>query len=391
MLGNRRKSEVRIRLLYIINVDWYFQLHWLDRARAAIRDGFEVHLACQFTDNEIRLSLERESIHCHAFDLTRSGINPLQEIRSLRSIYRLVKAISPHLIHTVTVKPNLYGGIACRNLGIPTIASVTGLGSIFAGKQPVHRLMARCILLACKYLSQRKDYYMLFENTADRALFLQAKSTHDDRSTVVSGAGVDTRRFRYTAPVERQPLRVLFAARLIKEKGLEALVEAVRKIQEHSRGVELWVAGIADPTAHNPISESQLHDWQRSGQINYLGKRNDMEQLLAEVDVVCLPTTYREGIPRILIEAGAVGRPVITTEAAGCSELIEHGVNGYLVKSSSPDAVASAISRLRDDFALRERIGKNARRIVEERFSSQLVIAQHRRIYESILENRGQY
>jgi len=384
-LNGRGIMRKEARLLYIINADWYFRLHWLDRAVAARNAGYDVHVACQVTEDQVRREIEDAGLTCHPFEMTRSGLNPLEEARSFRTLQRLVKAISPRLIHTITVKPNLYGGLIGRQSDIPTVASVTGLGSVFASKRPHHRVLAKAILLGCRYLSSGSRFFLLFENKVDHAMFLESGAAKAARSMVVSGAGVDTELFRYRKPQKHVSFRVLFAARLIQEKGLELLVEAVANLRARGCGVELWVAGISDPTAQHPISEEQLDAWQSAGLIRYLGKRDDMADLLADVDVVCLPTMYREGIPRILIEAGAVGRPVITTDVAGCSELVTEGRNGRLVKAGSVAEIEQAILDLAQSYETVVSMSKNARKNIEEGFSNQRVIVEHLGIYANMI------
>ena len=256
---------------------------------------------------------------------------------------------------------------------------------MFASKRPHHKALAKVILLGCRYLSSGTRFFLLFENKVDHAMFLESGAAKAARSMVVSGAGVDTELFRYREPQRHASFRVLFAGRLIREKGLELLIESVTNLRDRGCDVDLWVAGISDPTAQHPISEQQLHAWQGAGLIRYLGKRGDMADLLADVDVVCLPTMYREGIPRILIEAGAVGRPVITTDVAGCSELIVDGRNGRLVKAGSVTEVEQAILDLMQSHETVVSMGKNARKNVEEGFSNQRVIAEHLHIYAAMI------
>lgn len=373
------------RLLYIINVDWYFRLHWLDRALAARAAGYEVHLATALTQADSATELARLGLQLHPIALSRSGLNPLQELRSLRQLRGLLRRLRPALVHSITVKPNLYGGLLTRASATPTLASVTGLGAVFASARWQHRLLTRVILAGYRRLSRVPQHFVVLENTDDRRLLLDAGAIEASRSAVIAGAGVDIRRYAWQPPTTHDPVIVLFAARLIEEKGLRQLVEAMRRLRLQHPSLLLWVAGIPDDQASHPIPAADLARWQAAGLLRHLGQCQDMAGLLARVDIVCLPTRYREGIPRILIEAGAVGRPVISTRVAGCGDLIEDGVNGLLVAPDDPAALAEAIASLARDPARRLAMGAAARRRVEAGFSNDQVIQAHLALYRRLL------
>ncbi len=375
------------KIAYIINADWYFKLHWLDRAKAAMRDGFEVHLICHFTDIKNGDYFKKLGFNCYHLNLSRSGVNPYSELQSILTLKQLIRSIAPDLIHSVTIKPNLYAGFLARSLEIPIVGSVTGLGSVFASDLWMPKCLSRLVLHGYRFLSGSQRYYLLFENSSDRELFLHNGSAREAMSEVVSGAGVDTDEFAFKTINNGSAVIVLFAARLIKEKGLELLVEAISNLRSQGENIELWVAGITDSTAKNPISVSQLNSWQKEGVIHFLGNRSDMSDLLARSDIVCLPTMYREGIPRVLIEAGSVGRPVITSDVSGCDELVIDGENGFLVKPNCVADLESKLKCLADDRVLRSKMGLKARAVVVQSFSNKIVIDQHLEVYSRMLND----
>ncbi len=372
-------------LLYILNVDWYFNLHWIDRALAAKNHNFEIHLACEFTEQKYRELLEQQGINCHPIKLSRTGKNPLKDLQTFTQLYNLITKLNPTVIHTATVKPNIYGGLIAKLTRTPVVSTVTGLGSVFSKKNIGNKLLGMALLTSYKLIFRTPKCSLLFENNSDYELF-KSKSIGSRRIFKVSGSGVDTEIYQPSREQLNDCTTVLFAGRLIKEKGLQNLVEAISQIKTRHK-IVLKIAGIEDKNACNPIPSSTLKSWDQIEHINFLGQVDDMPSLMKELDIVCLPTLYREGIPRVLIEAGASGKPSIGSKSSGCEDLIKDGTTGYLIDPKSAKDLTDTLEKLILDEKLRLRMGQAAREHVKSHFSKEKVILEHINIYKDLLTN----
>ena len=373
------------KLLFIVNVDWYFKLHWLDRMYAAKKAGYDVCLLTNFSDDAFFQDLKKSGINVFNVRLSRAGLNPLVEIWTIIRLFNLVSKIEPELIHSITVKPNIYAGIISRIKKIPIVFSVTGLGVVFSSKSVKNYFIRILISFFYRVVSKNTKNIFLFENNSDRELFVKKGIVSSVNSKRISGAGVDVEAYNYTREDNDSIPSILFAARLLKDKGLRSLIEAVRLLRERGLNVELNVAGIFDKSAQNAISEKQIKQWSDDGDIIWLGTRNDVAELISLSSIVCLPTTYGEGVPRILIESCACGRAVVTTNVSGCNEFVVDGYNGLLVEPNNVVDLAKALRLLIEDAALREKLGKNGRILVVKEYSTEIVIDQTLTTYTDLL------
>ena len=372
-----------IKLLYIINVDWYFMLHWLDRANAAKESGYDVHIAMAFTEERYRQSLENAGFALHQIPLSRKSINPLTELRSMLAINKVIKQLQPTLVHSVTIKPNIYAGIACQRYSIRAIASITGLGTTFSNS---HYGLAAIAQYAIRKLYKKafsgRQSSVLFENKDDLSSMVGSNVINKEQAIHIPGAGVDTTLYTVSPEPPSPPVRILFAARLLKNKGLSDLVEAIHRLSKEHESIELVVAGIIDNDARGKIPIKQLEQWQQQGLIQWLGQVDDMPALLNRVNIVCLPTRYGEGIPRILIEAAASGRVLIATDVPGCREIIIHKKNGLLVKPGDQNELINALRTLINEPATRKKMGYWGRQLIEQKYSTNIVIRKTLDIYK---------
>ncbi len=378
----------RTVLCYFINVDWYFALHWLERAKHCVTAGYEVHLLCQFTDPEVMERLQAAGIHCYPLYLERRSLNPLSLLRSYRGAAKLLRAIAPDILHCITVKANIIGGMLTRRSQLPRVFSVTGTGLAFSSDTPRARF-ARHATVGLYRLALGGDHYrVLFENASDCQRFIELGLGDATRNRVIAGAGVDCGRFAFSEPAPREPGRILFAARMLWDKGLEDVIAAARLLRQQGLDFRLDVAGLIDTDTHTAIPEATLEGWHQAGLINWLGAVEDMPALLAEADVVVLPTCYGEGVPRILIEAAACGRPSVATDVPGCNDIVIDGETGYLVPLKSPQVLAARIARLLRDRPLRLAMGRRARALVSSRFEQGIVIRETMACYRELLRQQ---
>jgi len=374
------------KLLFIVNVDWYFNLHWLSRARACQAAGYEVSLACQFSSDTILRQLEAEGIHCYPLKLARTSLNPAGEIQSLLQIRRLVRRIRPDLIHTVTVKANIYGGLIATANSIPLVSTVAGRGWSFSDGGLKARLVSRLVNRFYRSIFRHANSRIIFENPCDRDYFVQQGLLSPEQAAVIPGAGVDLSHFQLMAADKMGEGYLLFASRMLKSKGLDTLVAACDLLRGRGQPVRLRVAGILDESQADALPLEQIEHWADSGKLEWLGQRDDMPELIGESILVALPTRYGEGIPRVLIEAAACGRALIATDVSGCREIVRNGHNGMLI---SPTAVidewADTIGALLVDIEKSVEMGLNGRRLVEAEFSDAKICRETLELYEDLL------
>ncbi len=372
-------------LLYIINVDWYFQSHWLQRAQAAQQAGYRIIVLAHFSRPDLKRLFEAQGLECITLDVSRSGLNPIKELRTIVALYRAVRRIRPDLIQTITIKPNLYGGLIAKLLRVPTVSSITGLGIIFSSETLTHKTIRFWVEKVYRFIYTRPACKVLFQNVDDCGRFVADDVVREEQAVVIPGSGVDLAQYVYSPEPNKRPPIVLFAARLLRDKGLYTLVEAVKELSTRGCHFTLEVAGILDPSTPTAIPERQLIEWDKAEVIHWLGRRNDMPALIARSNIVCLPTFYGEGIPRILIEAAACGRACVATNIPGCREIVRHEENGLLVPVHDPEALASALQTLIEAPARRRRMGECGRKIAEHRFSLERIVEQTLAVYRELL------
>jgi glycosyltransferase involved in cell wall biosynthesis len=301
--------------------------------------------------------------------IDRSGLNPVADLRLLADYRRLLGRIQPAAYLGFTIKPNIYGSMAAATLGIPAIPNVSGLGTAF-----IRRGVLQSIVTALYRRGFSKAPAVFFQNDEDRSLFVGRRIVRAKQSRVLPGSGVDLSRFAPAAPNEGPPV-FLLVARLLRDKGVIEFVQAARSLG--SQGMHFQLLGPIDEGNRTAIGRLELERWVEEGVIEYLGVTDDVRPFLAAATAVVLPS-YREGMPRSLLEAAAMGRPLIAADVQGCRDVVEDGVNGYLCTVRDPVSLASAMRRLAalpptDRIAM----GEAARSKVQEQFSEELVIGAY--------------
>ncbi|MCQ1058339.1 glycosyltransferase family 4 protein [Photobacterium sp. ZSDE20] len=366
------------KMLLAINVGWYFDLHWMERVESEMTQGFTVEICTSKHTG-------RFSGTCHEVEIKRSSIGLVNNIKTLLQDVRIVCKTKPDLLHTITIKPNIMFGLIALFLNKPIVLTLPGLGYVFSSKSVKNTILANVILKLYKLISLNKKAIFVFENKADQILFKKNNVCSEHNSAVVPGSGVDINKYKPKKSTQSQDQRLylLFAARLLKNKGLLQLVEAVETLNRGSFDISLSVAGLIDDDANDRIEPSYLEQLHQEGKINWLGQVSNMEDILPEHDVVVLPTSYGEGIPRVLIEANACGKPVITTNVSGCNEFVIDGVNGIVIQDNSVDSIVSGIKRL-VDANKRTEMGQNGRKRVINYYSFQCVINAYKEIYQRV-------
>ena len=374
------------RLLFVVNVDWFFLSHRLAIAQAALKDGYEVHIATSITS---RLSeMESHGLIVHPLSLKRGGVGILGSLSTLLEIFKITKLIQPDIVHLITIKPVVLGGIATRFARTPAVvAAVSGLGFVFIDSGFVAYLRRKVVSWMYRLALRHKNITVIFQNKDDRKNIVEITEISDEYVTEIRGSGVDLNRY-HVSPYPTGTPKVILAARMLKDKGVREFVEAAKLLRTTQyapkTGVRCILVGDPDPENQASLSLEQLSQWTAEGIVEVWGSRNDMPDVLASANVVVLPS-YREGLPKVLIEAAACGRAVITTDVPGCRDAIEPNVTGLLVPVKQAEPLAQAIKTLLEDEARCIEMGNAGRLLAEQSFDINTVVSRHLDIYRRLL------
>lgn len=370
-----------MRLLFVVNCPAFFISHRLPLALAARDSGYEVHVATAAGD-AVEKIVEQGLTH-HAIPLSRSGLHPLSELGSFWSMWRLMRKIRPNIVHLVTIKPVLYGGIAARLARVPgVVAAISGLGTVFIRDDLKARVLRWFIKPLYRVALKTDNSRVIFQNPDDQAVLARMGAVRLDHSFMIRGSGVDLQQYTMIPEPEGIPV-VAFASRLLKDKGILEFIAAAKILSVRNVRARFWVIGSPDAQNRASVTDEDVAAWKEEGSIEYLGYRADVPELLSRVHILVLPS-YREGLPKVLVEAAASGRAVIASDVAGCRDAIEPGKSGLLVPVRDAVALADAIQLLVEDPGLRKNMGKAGRELAEREFSIMQVIAAHLEIYRQV-------
>lgn len=374
----------KTRLLFAINQAAFFVSHFLHLAEGARAAGFEVAVAAPPGPGEE--TIKAAGLPFYPLHLNRKSANPLQELKTFLSLLRVYRQLKPDLVHQFSIKPVLYGGIAARLAGLPAVVdTITGLGFVFIAAGWKAKLRRAAVTLAYRTALRLKNLRVIFENPDDRQLFFDNGLLQAEQAVLIRGAGVDTELFAFTPePATDTPLVVL-AARMLWDKGVGEFVQAAESLRK--AGVNACFVLVGDADAGNPksISTAQLQQWQREGFVEWWGERRDIATIFATANLVCLPS-YREGLPKVLLEAASCGRAIVSTDVSGCREAVRHGDNGLLVPAREAEPLADALQQLIADPALRRNMGLRGRERAVAEFSADDVLRQTLMVYRELLK-----
>lgn len=371
------------RLLYLMNEALFFTTHRMAVALAARDAGFEVHVAAPYMAGSVEI-IRANGFRYHDVPLDRGSLRPLAELRLLAAFRRLLAQVRPDLLHAVAMKPVLYGGLLARLTGVPAaVHAVTGLGYLFLRQSPAMALTRSLVKRLYRVALGHPNSRAIFQNPDDLALFLEGRLVDPGRAVTIKGCGVDLDIYR-PRPEPEGPLTVMFPARLIGDKGLREFVEAAEILSREGVAARFVLVGRNDPQNPTNVAESEIRDWESRGIVEWWGFREDMAATLSQAHVVAMPS-YREGLPRVLIEAAACGRAMVSADVPGCREIVRQNENGLLVPAGDGPALARALRRLIEDGDLRRRFGARGRAIAEAEFSVGHLVAAHLALYRDLL------
>lgn len=372
-------------LLYLVNNPTFFLSHRLPLAQAAQKAGFNVHVATM--DGPSVARIRALGFTHHILPLSRSGKNPFKELRSLWAMYRLFKLLQPQVVHAVTIKPVIYGGIAARMAKVPGfLAAISGLGYLFTDSRDgiVKKIAIQLYKIAFNHPHSR----VVFQNTSDRDVLLQTGVVRSEQAVLIRGSGVDLQTFSYTEEPP-EPIVALMVSRLLADKGVNEFIAAAQISQQRNEPIIWKMAGSADAGNPASLTREQIMDWHQSGVIEWLGEQTEIADLYKKAHIAVLPS-YREGLPKSLIEAAACGRPVVTTNVPGCRDAIEANVTGLLVPPKDEQALLNAVTELANDPVKRQRFGRAGRDLAERAFDINTVIDTHLRLYGYLAKSKIQ-
>lgn len=373
-----------MKLVLFANTEWYL---WNFRRSLALalRDaGHEVLLISP--DGPYGEKLRALGLRWQPLPMDRRSLNPLREARLLWHLVRLFRRERVELVHGFTIKSAVYGSLAARLAGVPgRVNAVAGMGYVFISDSLKARVLRPIVRVLLKLALDGRNARLILQNPDDVALFEQARLVDAAHVRLIPGSGVDCSRFLPDGDRETGGrLRVLLPARLLWDKGLAEYVRAARLLRAEGRPIDFLLAGDPDPGNPAAVPEAEVREWVGQGLVQWLGHVEDMPALLRSVEIVALPS-YREGLPKGLIEAAASGCALVTTDVPGCREVVTHEVDGLRVPVRDGNALARAIARLQQDPALRTRLAEAGRRKALERFDERIVLQDTLAVYREVL------
>lgn len=372
------------RILYVDNRVKYVLSHripWLEGAREA---GFDVHVTTLTAGEGARI--EEAGFPYHAISDTTRSNNPLYELQLIARLYTLYRRLQPDIVHHITLRSILYGGVVSLLDRSPAIVNgVTGLGYLFTDDAPTARAVRTLVLGALWAIRQGRHQTYLFQNPDDERFFRRKGIAPVSSSRLIKGSGVDMEQFDQRPESSERPV-VLFPARMLWSKGVKEFVDAARIVKEN--GIEGRFVLVGDVDADNPagVPADQIRRWEEQGIIEWWGYQESMPDVFAQSHIVCLPSKYREGVPKVLIEAASCGRAIVTTDMPGCREIVQDGENGILVTPGNGQDVADAIIQLLEDRELRAKMGDRGRSLVQKEFSVDHVVEGTVDVYRRVLQ-----
>ncbi len=372
------------KLFIVVNQDWFFLSHRLPIGVAAKEAGYDVTIVSE--DTGVSNKIREAGLKTIDLPINKAGTNLKDEVKTLFFLYKLFRKERPDIVHLVGLKTMLWGSLACRLAGVKAMVSaVCGLGVLF-DEAHADSFMTRMILKVMRLTHSKKNTKIIFQNNDDKKIFADAKIMTEEQCAFTNGSGINLQNYDYTPEPTEGLIKVIFTARMVEDKGTLVLIDAAKKLEADYRGkVQFLLCGGLD-TNPNGITQAMLEGKCDGEYIKWLGYRKDVLELLKQSHIMAFPSWYREGLPKSVIEAEAIGRPVVTTDSVGCRDTIIDGKNGFLIPIKDSAALANALKRLIDNPDLRHKMGKNAREFAVNKFDIKEVIKVHLDVYKSGLQ-----
>ena len=371
------------RLLFIIAEDRWLVSHRLHLAKTAVENDYQVAVLCRV--DEQREIIESAGIELFDWKVERGSLNPFIELRSMWGIFKCIQAFKPDLVHAVALKPVFYTALIFKiKKSKPLVFALAGLGFVFSSQKSLARILRPFLIKAFRWLFSDNKVRVILQNPDDCAVLKNSNVIEEGRICLIRGAGVDTKVFSPKPVLNGVPL-VILPTRLLWNKGVGDFA-AVAKILK-DKGVAARFALVGEPDTHNPecVPVDQLYQWEKDDVVEVWGNRNDMPEVVNKASIVCLPSSYGEGLPKVLLEAASCAKPIVTYDVPGCREIVEHGENGFLIQVKNIDSLASSLEKLINDPELCKTMGDVGREMVLKNFSQERVAGETMHVWDEVL------
>ncbi len=365
----------------------FFWSHRLPLADAILNRGWKLYVATDGAESDPKLSAM--GVKGCALPKHGRGLDIMGQFRLMWHIYKTIKNTQPDIIHAITIRYAFYTGLITRLMGYkPAIYTIAGLGSLYTAPGLKAKIMRALLVPFMRFAFSGQGKHIIFQNPDDQEKMLVTKITSLENSTIIRGSGVNLKEFPYAPYVAgTNPPIVLFSSRLMREKGIADFIEAALILKDKNINARFQVAGNVYEDNARSMTRAEMENAHDLGVIEWLGQCHDMPDLLNRSKIVVLPSYYGEGVPKVLLEAASIGRPIVTCDTPGCREAVMHEVNGLLVAPQSPQDLAAAIAKLLNDSALCDQYGAAGRKLVEEDFHVDAVIEKTVAVYDAMLED----
>ena len=367
-------------LVYVITEDWFFASHFLDRAIAAKNSGYKVSVVTRC--RETAQQLDAHGLIFENIEFSRRGLNPIRELATVVRLRAILRRINPDIVHNIALKPVVLGSLAARLAGVRNVVNApVGMGYVFTSHESKARILRPLVKRLIRNVLSRPNSKVIIENSDDYNNLISGRFAKRESISLVKGAGVDTAKFSYTVE-SVEPVKVIMVARLLRDKGIQEFIDAAEIVKQSNSSVKFLLVGDVDDGNPTSLNTKQLVELKNSQNVEWLGARLDIAELLAASHIACLPS-YREGLPKSLIEAASVGRAIVATDVPGCREVVTHLINGLLVPPRDSEALAAALLVLINDPELRSKMGRENRSKAEREFANEIIIRQTQNVYDS--------
>ncbi len=371
------------KILFLVSEDKYFCSHRLNLGISAIKAGFDVAIATR-CNNDAQKIRDAGILVYPLEHFTRAGLNPIRQCQLILELYNIYKNYHPDVMHHVALKPIILGSLVAWWCKVPrVINALGGLGYLFTEggissikKRLLHFLVCKILKVICS----KPNNTLILQNSDDLETLLKDANINPKQVCIIRGAGVATLDFPNVPSPKDPPLKIACVSRLLWDKGIGELVLAAKILHDKKIPAEVLLYGTPDPENPSSISEEQLKEWHDSGVIIWKGHCEDVAKAYANCHIAVLPS-YREGLPKSLLEAASCGRPIVTTDVPGCREIVNHKINGLLVPAKNSIALANALFELIQNEPLRVKMGKAGRERIEHEFSDQIIHQQTLSLY----------
>jgi glycosyltransferase involved in cell wall biosynthesis len=369
------------RLLFIVTVDWHFVSHRLFLAKSAVEAGYKVAVICHVSKH--REILESNGIEVFNWNLSRGSSNIFLEIKSIIELLQTIKKFRPNIVHAVALKPVIYAAFTSFFFKFKRVSALGGLGFVFSSNKRIAKLIRFFVVLLYYAALGGKNSKVILQNNDDIKLLTHYKIIRKNNVCLIRGAGVDTTAFSPSHEL-KESLLVLLPARMLWDKGVGEFISAAKELKSEFPTTKFVLVG--EPDMHNPesITEKQLQEWVSDSVVEWWGHMENMPKVLQQADIVCLPT-YREGLPKALLEAASCEKPIVVFNVPGCREVVQNEVNGFLVPFKDQSAINNAIKDLLRSRTLRLQMGRAGRRIILEHFSQEKIAAETISVWQELL------